>query len=75
MSGVLQEPCLVLNRNWQPVTFLPEFELVTRDLLTTHLDEPQPHIVEQLRKIEDPTGVLNLQTTISISKRRGCIAI
>jgi 5-methylcytosine-specific restriction endonuclease McrA len=23
MSGVLNEPCLVLNRNWQPVTFLP----------------------------------------------------
>ena len=23
MSGVLHEPCLVLNRNWQPITFLP----------------------------------------------------
>lgn len=23
MSSVLQEPCLVLNRNWQPVMFLP----------------------------------------------------
>jgi len=23
VSGVLQEPCLILNRNWQPVTFLP----------------------------------------------------
>lgn len=23
MSAVLHEPCLVLNRNWQPVTFLP----------------------------------------------------
>lgn len=23
MSGVLQEPCLILNRNWQPITFLP----------------------------------------------------
>jgi hypothetical protein len=53
----------------EPVTFLPEFELVTKDLNTTHLDEPQPHIVDQLRKIEDPTGVLNLQTSISISKR------
>ena len=53
----------------EPVTCLPEFELVTKDLLTTHLDEPQPHIVEQIRAIEDPTGVLNLQTTISISKR------
>jgi len=23
VSGVLHEPCLVLNRNWQPITFLP----------------------------------------------------
>ncbi len=23
MSSVLRDPCLVLNRNWQPVTFLP----------------------------------------------------
>ena len=23
MSSVLSDPCLVLNRNWQPVTFLP----------------------------------------------------
>jgi hypothetical protein len=53
----------------EPVTFLPEFELVTKDLNTTHLDEPQPHIVDQLRKIEDPTGILDLQTSISISKR------
>lgn len=57
------------GRTPEPVTFLPEFELVTKDLNTTHLDEPQPHIVEQLRKIEDSQGVLNLQTTISISKR------
>lgn len=57
------------GRTAEPVTFLPEFELVTKDLLTAHLDEPQPHIVEQLRKLEDPTGILNLQTTISISKR------
>jgi len=23
VSSVLQEPCLILNRNWQPITFLP----------------------------------------------------
>ena len=59
----------VFNMSGEPQTFLPEFELVTKDLNTSHLDEPQPNIVEQLRKIEDPTGILNLQTTISISKR------
>jgi 5-methylcytosine-specific restriction endonuclease McrA len=23
VNGILQEPCLILNRNWQPITFLP----------------------------------------------------
>jgi hypothetical protein len=59
----------VFNMSGEPQTFLPEFELVTKDLNTSHLDEPQPLIVDQLRKKEDPTGILNLQTTISISKR------
>lgn len=59
----------VYNRSSDPQYFIPEFELVTKDLNTTHLDEPQPNVVEQIRRIEDRTGVLNLQTTISISKR------
>lgn len=59
----------VYNRSSDPQYFIPEFELVTKDLNTTHLDEPQPYVVEQIRKIEDTTGILNLQTTISISKR------
>ncbi len=58
----------VYNMNAEPQTFLPEFELVTKDLNTSHLDEPQPYLVDQLRKIEDPTGILKLQTSISISK-------
>jgi hypothetical protein len=59
----------VYNMSGEPQTCLPEFELVTKDLNTSHLDEPQPTLVEQLRKIEDPTGILNIQTSISISKR------
>jgi len=59
----------VYNRSADPQYFLPEFELVTKDLNTSHLDVPEPVVVDQIRKIEDPTGVLNLQTTISISKR------
>jgi hypothetical protein len=59
----------VYNMSGEPQTFLPEFELVTKDLNTSHLDEPRPYLVDQLRKIEDPTGILNLQTSISISKR------
>lgn len=55
----------------QPVTFLPEFELVTKDLLTNHLDEPQPYIITQLEKIENPQNHpnLRLQSSIEISKR------
>jgi hypothetical protein len=55
----------------QPVTFLPEFELVTKDLLTSHLDEPQPFILSQLEKIENPQNHPNLRllSTIEISKR------
>lgn len=66
----------VYNRSGEPVSFIPEFELVTRDLNTVHLDEPQPFIFEQVKKFEDrtisptdPKGVLNLQSTIEISKR------
>ncbi len=59
----------VYNMNSDPQTFLPEFELVTKDLNTTHLDEPQPIIMDQLRRREDPTGELKIQTTIGISKR------
>ena len=53
----------VYNRSGEPQTFLPEFELVTKDLNTTHLDEPQPYIFEQIKKIED--------TTISHEKPNG----
>lgn len=65
----------VYNLSGEPQTFLPEFELVTKDLNTTHLDEPQPYIVEQLNKIENPTADaqldarLRLNTSIGISKR------
>jgi hypothetical protein len=65
----------VYNRSGEPVTFIPEFELVTTDLNTTHLDEPQPYIFDQVKKFEDrtitkerPNGVLDLKTTIEIMK-------
>ena len=53
----------------EPVAFIPEFELVTRDLNTRHLDEPQPFVFEQIKKYEDPTGILDLKTSITIGKR------
>ena len=45
----------VYNLSGEPQTCLPEFELVTKDLNTTHLDEPQPFIFEQIKSEEDRT--------------------
>lgn len=61
----------VYNMSGEPQTFLPEFELVTKDLNTSHLDQPEPFLIEQLNKIENPTNHerLQLRTTIAISKR------
>jgi hypothetical protein len=60
----------VYNRTDVPQEFYPEFELVTKDLNTRHLDEPQPRAVEEIKKREDPTGAFDLQTTISVSKNK-----
>lgn len=60
----------VFNRTDSPQEFIPEFELVTKDLLTAHKDEPQPFVVNEIKKIEDPTGARNLQTSISISRKK-----
>lgn len=67
----------VYNLSGEPQTFLPEFELVTKDLNTSHLDEPQPYIFEQVKKFEDrllgteklPGGLYDFKTSIEISKR------
>ena len=64
-------PYYVYNKTGQPRTIFPEFELVTKDpdgVLMRSYDEPQPSVVDQLRKLEDPLGKLDYQTTISISK-------
>lgn len=60
----------VYNRTDTPHQFIPEFELVTKDEPAKYLDEPQPWIVKKIREIEDPTGALNIQTSISISKNK-----
>jgi hypothetical protein len=66
----------IYNRSGEPQSCLPEFELHTKDLNTTHLDEPQPYIFEQLKKREDttiskelPNGIYDFKTSIGISKR------
>lgn len=58
----------VWNKTDLPRRITPEFELVTKDAPAVYLDEMQPSVVKKIREIEDPTGELNLQTSISISK-------
>jgi hypothetical protein len=68
----------VWNTSDTPVTFVPEFELVTKDgELRTFLDEPQPMVFKQIRKTEDPSisdqkpnGELNIQSSVSMSKTK-----
>lgn len=62
----------VYNKTGKPRTIVPTFELVTKDtggVAASFLDESEPGaVLEALQKIEDPTGELKLQTSISISK-------
>lgn len=53
--------------NPQAVTSL-KFELVTKDLNTRHLDEPQPAVFAAIAKQEDPDKNMNLQTTVQITQ-------
>lgn len=63
----------VYNKTDTPREFIPEFELVTKDEdgpLGKFLDGAQPSVVDAIRKVEDPTGTLNIQTSVSISKNK-----
>ena len=59
----------VWNTTDTPLTFIPRFELVTKDgPLVALLDDPQPSLAEAVRKLEDTTNSLNMKTSVSISK-------
>lgn len=59
----------VWNTTDTPHLLIPRFELVTKDgPLVSLLDDPQPTLAEAVRKLEDPTHSLNMQTSVSISK-------
>jgi hypothetical protein len=61
----------VWNTSDTPQTFVPIIELVTKDSpQMTFLDEPQPTLLKQIQTVEDPTGALNLLSSVSMSKNR-----
>lgn len=60
-------PFQVYNRTDNPQLITPVFELVTKDLNTTHKDEPNPEVFRALDLLEDPTRALGQKSTIAIS--------
>lgn len=61
----------VWNRTDQPRHFIPEFVLVTKDgseVPVKYLDEAEPYLARKIKEVEDPTGALNIQTSIGITK-------
>jgi hypothetical protein len=56
-----------LDPRQEPVTFVPDIELVTLDRHTRHPDEILPSVEEAIRKREDPTGRFNIKNSVTIS--------
>ena len=57
----------VINKTKEAHTFIPDFELVTHDQHTVHHDQVLPKVQDAIRKIEDPTGYLNIKNSVTIS--------
>lgn len=56
-----------LDPRKEPVTFVPDIELVTLDRHTRHPDEILPSVEEAIRKREDPTGRFNIKNSVTIT--------
>lgn len=63
-------PFQIYNRTENPQLIVPVFELVTKDLESSHKDEPQPAIFKAIDVLEDPTGILKHKTTIGITREK-----
>lgn len=71
-------PYYVYNKTGAPRTFVPEFELVTKDpdgVVMSSLDESQPSVVDALRKLEDPLDKYKFHTSVSIAKEKIAVAL
>jgi hypothetical protein len=56
----------VINRSEKPVPFRPIFELVTHEHPAVFKDEILPSAEEAIRKLEDPSGYLDIKNSHSI---------
>jgi hypothetical protein len=57
----------VINYGKDPHTFIPDFELVTQDKDGVYHDQILPSAQEAIRKIEDPTDLLKIKNSVTIS--------
>jgi hypothetical protein len=64
----------VINYTGQPRAFIPDFEIVTGDQPDYYHDRPAvfrdevlPKVQDAIRKIEDPTGALDLKNSVTVS--------
>jgi hypothetical protein len=57
----------VINNTGEPRTFIPDFELVTRDTNMVYHDEVLPAVQDAISKIEDPTGYYKIKNSVTIS--------
>src|SRR5262245_35952142 len=56
----------VANRTGKPITFTPDFELVTHDRPHVYHDQILPKVQEAIRRTEDPAGHLDIKNSITI---------
>lgn len=66
-------PYYVVNKTGAPRDFLPQFELVSKDPdgpVISALDEAQPSVIDDLRKIEAPRGKPFFHTSVGIGKNK-----
>lgn len=59
----------VINNTAEPRTIVPEFELVTLDKHTAHRDQIIPKAVEAIKKVEDPSGYLDIKNSVTIANQ------
>jgi hypothetical protein len=57
----------VINHTGEPRTFIPDFELVTRDPEMRYRDQVLPLVQDAVAKIEDPTGFYKIKNSVTIS--------
>jgi hypothetical protein len=57
----------VTNFTKEPRTFIPDFELVTRDKNSVHHDQVLPKVQDAIKRIEDPTNYLKIKNSVTIA--------